>query len=125
MARRGQLKGSSGAPAGSRGLPRTAAAQAFGSPSRYHLAVIVLIYFLPLVVMFFAYSVIGFTLWRCAVPGYHAHGANTHYLLAKKKVGAGAGRGGPGRAQGSPSRGRRGAQDPLVTCRGPKSLARA
>ncbi|KAM7072921.1 substance-K receptor isoform 2-T2 [Molossus nigricans] len=51
----------------------------------YHLAVIVLIYFLPLVVMFFAYSVIGFTLWRCAVPGYHAHGANTHYLLAKKK----------------------------------------
>lgn len=97
MARREQLKGSSGAPAGSRGLPRTAAAQAFGSPSRYHLAVIVLIYFLPLVVMFFAYSVIGFTLWRCAVPGYHAHGANSHYLLAKKKVGAGAGagRGGP------------------------------
>lgn len=60
-----------------------------GSPSRYHLAVIALIYFLPLAVMFFAYSVIGFTLWRCAVPGYHAHGANSQYLRAKKKVGWG------------------------------------
>lgn len=51
----------------------------------YHFVLIALIYFLPLVVMFVAYSVIGFTLWRCAVPGYHAHGANTHYLQAKKK----------------------------------------
>ncbi|XP_066098894.1 substance-K receptor isoform X3 [Saccopteryx bilineata] len=89
-ATQGQLRG----PAGSRGLsagrcrsrPRTSGAQAPGSPSRYHLSVIVLIYFLPLVVMFVAYSVIGFTLWRRAVPGYHAHGANMHYLQAKKKV---------------------------------------
>ncbi|XP_070288996.1 substance-K receptor isoform X2 [Myotis yumanensis] len=51
----------------------------------YHLAVIALIYFLPLSVMFFAYSVIGFTLWRRGVPGYHAHGANSQYLQAKKK----------------------------------------
>ncbi|XP_066098893.1 substance-K receptor isoform X2 [Saccopteryx bilineata] len=88
-ATQGQLRG----PAGSRGLsagrcrsrPRTSGAQAPGSPSRYHLSVIVLIYFLPLVVMFVAYSVIGFTLWRRAVPGYHAHGANMHYLQAKKK----------------------------------------
>lgn len=48
---------------------------------------IALIYFLPLAVMFFAYSVIGFTLWRRGVPGYHAHGANSQYLQAKKKVG--------------------------------------
>ncbi|XP_036885240.1 substance-K receptor [Sturnira hondurensis] len=51
----------------------------------YHLTVIALIYFLPLVVMFVAYSVIGLTLWRRTVPGYHAHGANRNYLQAKKK----------------------------------------
>lgn len=59
---------------------------------------IVLIYFLPLAVMFFAYSVIGFTLWRRGVPGYHAHGANSQYLQAKKKVGWRGRRGGGGRA---------------------------
>ncbi|KAG8507388.1 Substance-K receptor [Galemys pyrenaicus] len=52
----------------------------------YHLVLIVLIYFLPLVVMFFAYSVIGFTLWRRGVPGHEAHGANLRHLQAKKFV---------------------------------------
>lgn len=113
--------------------PLTAITQALGSPSRYHLAVIALIYFLPLMVMFVAYTIIGLTLWRRTVPGYQAHGANTHYLQAKKKVGArgGAGRGGARPpepllpAQGPPSRGRRGAQDPPVSCPDPKFLARA
>lgn len=90
-------------------------AGAWLSPSRYHLALIALIYFLPLVVMFVAYSVIGLTLWRHTVPGYHAHGANTHYLQAKKKVGAGDRAGPEGgaspkpllRAPGPTSRGRR------------------
>lgn len=50
---------------------------------------IALIYVLPLTVMFVAYSVIGFTLWRRTVPGNYAHGANTHHLQAKKKVGTG------------------------------------
>ncbi|EHB03046.1 Substance-K receptor [Heterocephalus glaber] len=51
----------------------------------YHLAVIVLIYLLPLTVMFVAYSVIGLTLWRRAVPRHQAHGANLRHLQAKKK----------------------------------------
>lgn len=105
-----RLRGSSEISARSRGLsaggcgsrPLTAIAQALGSPCRYHLAVIALIYFLPLMVMFVAYTIIGLTLWRRAVPEYQAHGANTHYLQAKKKVGA---RGGAGRGE----RGGRGA----------------
>ncbi|XP_033065830.1 substance-K receptor isoform X2 [Trachypithecus francoisi] len=52
---------------------------------RYHLVVIALIYFLPLAVMFVAYSVIGLTLWRRAVPGQQTHGANLRHLQAKKK----------------------------------------
>ncbi|XP_075389546.1 substance-K receptor [Tenrec ecaudatus] len=52
----------------------------------YHLAVIVLIYFLPLVVMFVAYSIIGLTLWRRSVPGHQAHGAHLRHLQAKKIV---------------------------------------
>ncbi|XP_006889108.1 PREDICTED: substance-K receptor [Elephantulus edwardii] len=51
----------------------------------YHLVVIALIYFLPLVVMFVAYTVIGLTLWRRTVPGHQIHGANLRYLQAKKK----------------------------------------
>ncbi|XP_004470603.1 substance-K receptor [Dasypus novemcinctus] len=51
----------------------------------YHLTVIALIYFLPLAVMFVAYSVIGLTLWRRGVPGHQAHGANLRHLRAKKK----------------------------------------
>ncbi|XP_036022916.1 substance-K receptor isoform X2 [Onychomys torridus] len=51
----------------------------------YHLVVFVLIYFLPLVVMFVAYSVIGLTLWKRAVPRHQAHGANLRHLQAKKK----------------------------------------
>lgn len=57
---------------------------------------IALIYFLPLVVMFVAYSVIGLTLWRRSVPGHQAHGANLRHLQAKKKVNSGGG----GRGQG-------------------------
>lgn len=101
--------GNSGTPAGSRGLsagecrsrPRTARIQAPGYPSRYHLTLIALIYFLPLAVLFVAYSVIGHTLWRRTIPGYQAHGANTHYLQAKKKVGTGEPTG-PGRAGRGP-----------------------
>ncbi|XP_004681129.1 PREDICTED: substance-K receptor [Condylura cristata] len=52
----------------------------------YHLVLIVLIYFLPLLVMFLAYSVIGFTLWRRGVPRHQAHGANLRHLQAKKFV---------------------------------------
>lgn len=52
----------------------------------YHLVVFVLVYFLPLVVMFVAYSVIGLTLWKRAVPRHQAHGANLRHLHAKKKV---------------------------------------
>ncbi|XP_008826031.1 substance-K receptor [Nannospalax galili] len=51
----------------------------------YHLLVLALIYFLPLVVMFVAYSIIGLTLWKRAVPGHQAHGANLRHLQAKKK----------------------------------------
>ncbi|KAM5237457.1 substance-K receptor [Ctenodactylus gundi] len=51
----------------------------------YHLVVIVLIYLLPLVVMFVAYSIIGFTLWKRVVPRHQAHGANLRHLQAKKK----------------------------------------
>lgn len=51
----------------------------------YHLVVFVLIYFLPLLVMFGAYSVIGLTLWKRAVPRHQAHGANLRHLQAKKK----------------------------------------
>lgn len=106
MALQRRLRGSSEISARSRGLsaggcgsrPLTAIAQALGSSCRYHLAVIALIYFLPLMVMFVAYTIIGLTLWRRAVPEYQAHGANTHYLQAKKKVGA---RGGAGRGAAS------------------------
>ncbi|XP_006837524.1 PREDICTED: substance-K receptor [Chrysochloris asiatica] len=52
----------------------------------YHLVVIALVYFLPLVVMFVAYSVIGLTLWRSAVPGNQAHGVSLRHLQAKKKI---------------------------------------
>lgn len=59
---------------------------------------IALIYFLPLVVMFVAYSVIGFKLWRRTVPGHQTHGANLRHLRAKKKVGVGLGGAGLGAA---------------------------
>ncbi|XP_010223563.1 PREDICTED: substance-K receptor [Tinamus guttatus] len=39
----------------------------------YHLVVIVLIYLLPLMVMFVAYSIIGITLWSSTVPGSHVN----------------------------------------------------
>lgn len=54
---------------------------------RYHIAVIVLIYLLPLMVMFVAYSIIGITLWSSAVPGNHINRAlYEHQVNAKKKV---------------------------------------
>lgn len=71
-------------------LPWLRAAQAPGCLCRYHLVVIVLIYLLPLTVMFVTYSIIGLTLWRRAVPRHQAHGANLRHLQAKK-VGAGGG----------------------------------
>ncbi|XP_044896004.1 substance-K receptor isoform X3 [Felis catus] len=52
----------------------------------YHLVVIALIYVLPLVVMLFAYSVIGLTLWRREVPRHQTHGASLRHLQAKKKL---------------------------------------
>lgn len=72
---------------------------ALGSPSRYHLVVIALIYVLPLLVMLLAYSVIGLTLWRREVPRHQVHGASLRHLRAKKKVGAGGG-GGARRGRG-------------------------
>lgn len=85
------------------------------SPFRYHLVVFVLIYFLPLVVMFVAYSVIGLTLWKRAVPRHQAHGANLRHLQAKKKVRRGSERAGPPGVTWAPSlpaRGQRGAHNP-------------
>ncbi|XP_035186093.1 substance-K receptor isoform X1 [Oxyura jamaicensis] len=52
----------------------------------YHIAVIVLIYLLPLMVMFVAYSIIGITLWSSAVPGNHINRVRyEHQVNAKKK----------------------------------------
>ncbi|KFQ31590.1 Substance-K receptor, partial [Merops nubicus] len=52
----------------------------------YHMAVIVLIYLLPLTVMFVAYSIIGITLWSSAVPGNHLNRIRyEHQVNAKKK----------------------------------------
>ncbi|MBZ3885911.1 Substance-K receptor [Sciurus carolinensis] len=52
---------------------------------QYHLVVIALIYLLPLLVMFIAYSIIGLTLWGHALPRHQVHGANLRHLQAKKK----------------------------------------
>ncbi|XP_031410238.1 substance-K receptor isoform X3 [Meleagris gallopavo] len=52
----------------------------------YHIAVIVLIYLLPLMVMFVTYSIIGITLWSSAVPGNHVNRVRyKHQVNAKKK----------------------------------------
>ncbi|XP_014738797.1 PREDICTED: substance-K receptor isoform X1 [Sturnus vulgaris] len=52
----------------------------------YHIAVIVLIYLLPLMVMFVAYSIIGITLWSSAAPGNHLNRVHyEHQVKAKKK----------------------------------------
>lgn len=54
---------------------------------RYHIAVIVLIYLLPLMVMFVAYSIIGVTLWSSTAPGSHLNRVHyEHQVNAKKKV---------------------------------------
>ncbi|XP_028915708.1 substance-K receptor [Ornithorhynchus anatinus] len=52
----------------------------------YHLSLIVLIYLLPLMVMFVTYSIIGLTLWRRTVPGNQSFGSNRQHIKAKKKV---------------------------------------
>ncbi|KAJ6661558.1 hypothetical protein lerEdw1_013797, partial [Lerista edwardsae] len=52
----------------------------------YHIAVIVLVYLLPLTVMFITYSAIGMTLWNNAVPGNHTSKVYyQHQIMAKKK----------------------------------------
>uniref|UniRef100_A0A8C0EU60 Substance-K receptor n=1 Tax=Bubo bubo TaxID=30461 RepID=A0A8C0EU60_BUBBB len=57
-----------------------------GGKATYHIAVIVLIYLLPLMVMFVAYSIIGITLWSSAVPGNHLNRVRyEHQVNAKKK----------------------------------------
>ncbi|NXM64875.1 NK2R protein, partial [Illadopsis cleaveri] len=57
-----------------------------GAPFWYHIAVIVLIYLLPLMVMFVAYSIIGITLWNTTAPGNHLNRVlYEHQVNAKKK----------------------------------------
>uniref|UniRef100_A0A8D0GA35 Substance-K receptor n=1 Tax=Sphenodon punctatus TaxID=8508 RepID=A0A8D0GA35_SPHPU len=52
----------------------------------YHIAVIVLIYLMPLMVMFVTYSIIGITLWGNTFPGDEANRAYyQHRVTAKKK----------------------------------------
>ena len=54
-------------------------------PPRYQIAVIILIYLLPLLVMLVTYSLIGQTLWGSKIPGE----ASDHYqnqIQAKRKV---------------------------------------
>ncbi|XP_061491190.1 substance-K receptor [Rhineura floridana] len=52
----------------------------------YHVTVIVLVYLLPLLVMFITYSAIGSALWNKAVPGDHTNRVyNQHQITAKKK----------------------------------------
>ncbi|XP_070801193.1 substance-K receptor [Pituophis catenifer annectens] len=52
----------------------------------YHIAVILLVYVLPLTVMFFTYSAIGITLWHNDVPGDHINMVYyQHKIVAKKK----------------------------------------
>ncbi|XP_015743428.1 substance-K receptor isoform X1 [Python bivittatus] len=52
----------------------------------YHIAVIVLVYVLPLTVMFVTYSAIGITLWHNDVPGDHTNMVYYHRkTVAKKK----------------------------------------
>ncbi|ETE66957.1 Substance-K receptor [Ophiophagus hannah] len=53
----------------------------------YHITVILLIYVLPLTVMFVTYSAIGITLWHNDVPGDHATMVYyQHKIVAKKKI---------------------------------------
>lgn len=52
---------------------------------RYQIAMIILIYLLPLLVMLVTYSLIGQTLWGSEIPGE----ASDHYqnqIQAKRKV---------------------------------------
>nr|XP_060624855.1 substance-K receptor isoform X1 [Anolis sagrei ordinatus] len=51
----------------------------------YHISVIVLVYLLPLTVMFIAYRAIGLTLWNNAVPGDHANVVYYHHQITAKK----------------------------------------
>ncbi|XP_053167444.1 substance-K receptor [Hemicordylus capensis] len=52
----------------------------------YHITVIVLVYLLPLMVMFVTYSTIGMALWNNTVPGDHTNKVYyQHQTMAKKK----------------------------------------
>ncbi|KAJ7324253.1 hypothetical protein JRQ81_017273 [Phrynocephalus forsythii] len=52
----------------------------------YHITVIVLVYLLPLTVMFITYSAIAMALWNNAVPGDHTNKIYyQHQIMAKKK----------------------------------------
>ncbi|TFK11733.1 transmembrane protein 68 [Platysternon megacephalum] len=51
----------------------------------YHIIVIALIYLLPLIVMFVAYSIIGITLWSSTVPGDHTNRVYYHHQVTAKK----------------------------------------
>ncbi|XP_032869598.1 substance-P receptor-like isoform X1 [Amblyraja radiata] len=51
----------------------------------YHVCVIVLVYFLPLLVMGFAYTVVGMTLWASAIPG-DSSDRYSEQMNAKRKV---------------------------------------
>uniref|UniRef100_A0ABM5G0Z9 Substance-K receptor n=1 Tax=Pogona vitticeps TaxID=103695 RepID=A0ABM5G0Z9_9SAUR len=52
----------------------------------YHITVIVLVYLLPLTVMFITYSAIGMALWNNVVPGDHTNKIYyQHQVTAKKK----------------------------------------
>ncbi|XP_029465523.1 substance-K receptor [Rhinatrema bivittatum] len=53
----------------------------------YHVTVIVLIYLLPLLLMFVTYTVIGITLWGNRVPGEESNVTYyQHQIKAKKKI---------------------------------------
>ncbi|XP_030060710.1 substance-K receptor [Microcaecilia unicolor] len=51
----------------------------------YHITVIVLIYLLPLLLMFVTYTIIGITLWGNRVPGEESNISNYHHQIKVKK----------------------------------------
>uniref|UniRef100_A0A8C3EZ97 Substance-K receptor n=1 Tax=Chrysemys picta bellii TaxID=8478 RepID=A0A8C3EZ97_CHRPI len=51
----------------------------------YQIIVIALIYLLPLIVIFVAYSIIGITLWSSTVPGDHTNRIYYHRQVTAKK----------------------------------------
>ncbi|CAM4581995.1 unnamed protein product, partial [Lepidochelys olivacea] len=51
----------------------------------YHIIVIALIYLLPLIMMFVAYSIIGITLWSSTVPRDHTNRVYHHHQVTAQK----------------------------------------